>query len=762
MSSRNIVCGFFFCFFLTSQFQVAIAFENNRQGQDISASQYLENAREFYEQGQYEEAMEAVEQALKMDHSLADAYKLRAEILLQGKTEYDWTQAEQAAGKAVELQPENAQYHFTLGEALEKQLSYYEAVERFKRAVELDTAFVEACYHLGLLYRNEMYFYRGMVDVESRTQLYDENILNYLQEYSPGREILPRESFLVNGRMQEAPEQPLYRVIDYVRIIRQMQSMDFIHQISFDKYADDALEKAERYLQKAFKLDPAHWQSLLLLGLLAYEADDSESLNEYAEKLELLNIDDKDVYLFLGLAYNQLHDFQKAKLAFRQGLEYLSPEEKFIFESPQYLLPARGPDAQENEEIVEQASAMDNYMFWKARDPFYLTEDNERRLDHFARCAYVHFRFSFPWREIEGLKTDCGKVYIRYGEPLKVAREYPDLFSHHYYEIWYYTDRTFCFDDPWGDGRVGYQVSKFDFVDMIEAAQVEFEQTPEEYDYAPEGEIFDIPCQIASFRGSRNKTELEILYGIPITQNDMMKTAELYLASYNTGLFFFDQQWNDVLKETSIKRYSSVELVDSSQTDLMTDAVELRIEPGTYHFSLELENEFSKNKGVFRDTLEVDSYEGDELMLSDILLAMDIQPLQEPPQSRYDLEIFANPTSVYDLGKELHLYYEIYNLSSIDGNTKYSVSTEVSSVTLPKKGLDWVYSGIKDILGLNPREIVITTYYEYGGISDTELHRSILDVKRLGSGDFVLSILVKDLHTGQETNKHVGFRIREP
>ena len=118
--SRIIVNVFFFCFLVLVRFMVAFAAEYTQPEQANTALDYLQIARERHEQGEPHQALEALKQALKLDRDLADAYNLRAEILIHGNRQYDWIQAEESAKKAIDLQPRNAQYHFTLGKVLEK------------------------------------------------------------------------------------------------------------------------------------------------------------------------------------------------------------------------------------------------------------------------------------------------------------------------------------------------------------------------------------------------------------------------------------------------------------------------------------------------------------------------------------------------------------------------------------------------------------------------------------------------------------------
>ncbi len=89
--------------------------------------------------------------------------------------------------------------------------------------------------------------------------------------------------------------------------------------------------------------------------------------------------------------------------------------------------------------------------FWKRRDPFPETPENEYLIEFFDRVRYANHHFS----SIEqGWKTDRGRIYIRRGPPDQVERR-PMSPSGPAYEIWSYFEKnlTFVFVDRMGFGE---------------------------------------------------------------------------------------------------------------------------------------------------------------------------------------------------------------------------------------------------------------------------------------------------------------------
>lgn len=58
--------------------------------------------------------------------------------------------------------------------------------------------------------------------------------------------------------------------------------------------------------------------------------------------------------------------------------------------------------------------------FWARRDPDPSTPENEFKNAFYGRYYYVQERFSTPFRE--GVDTDMGRIYLKYGEPDEVLR----------------------------------------------------------------------------------------------------------------------------------------------------------------------------------------------------------------------------------------------------------------------------------------------------------------------------------------------------
>lgn len=88
--------------------------------------------------------------------------------------------------------------------------------------------------------------------------------------------------------------------------------------------------------------------------------------------------------------------------------------------------------------------------FWKMRDPDPGTEENEFMTEHFNRLAYCEQEIS------GGIDSDMGRIYIAYGQPLEIEREFSRLDFTKPVEIWTYAIEgriEFVFVDRARDGE---------------------------------------------------------------------------------------------------------------------------------------------------------------------------------------------------------------------------------------------------------------------------------------------------------------------
>ncbi len=88
--------------------------------------------------------------------------------------------------------------------------------------------------------------------------------------------------------------------------------------------------------------------------------------------------------------------------------------------------------------------------FWQSKDPNPETAENEFMQEHFKRMSYAEASFT------GGIDSDMGRIYIQYGAPVEIKRQFSTTEFNKPVQIWYYAIQgttEFIFVDRSGDGR---------------------------------------------------------------------------------------------------------------------------------------------------------------------------------------------------------------------------------------------------------------------------------------------------------------------
>ena len=486
----------------------------------------------------------------------------------------------------------------------------------------------------------------------------------------------------------------------------------------FGKYAQEAKQEAIQVLRKSIQLDGTNQQPYYLLGILYFEDEDWNALQTLMQDLYAQYPDDKNALLFCGLAAYQIGEFNDSYDYYQRALDLMSVEERELLESIDLLVLKEDPASRDTMQTIDDL--LKREMFWKSQDPLYLSDFNERKMEHFGRLAYSNLRFRRFSDNVEGWQTDMGKTYIKFGRYRSrktfFFRKGKDGFNAFYEmrETWFY--ETFKIEycgnggDRWGfcGGYGGGGVSfippnnnlfdywrkapdnafrrrTFSFPSTLqEASHHTFRKTAQRFVDPYLNRKYTLPYQVAAFEG-RDSVRIELSYMIP--KDRLEADTETGEVSFWDGVFLFDEHWNDVYnyrKSVSFKRKSeSSTLLSQKPTqsaaakhrnDHLLVSRMLFIPQGSYRFSVELMDQTSGAIGIARDENQY-VYDDETFHLSDLLVGSDIQAKKALPESRDDLLITPNPVRTFSQSEPVFIYLELYDLQRDDfGNTQYEIS----------------------------------------------------------------------------------------
>jgi len=541
----------------------------------------------------------------------------------------------------------------------------------------------------------------------------------------------------------------------------------------FSTYEEMEYVNAVNAFSEVLEIDPDNKVALHNLSILALDAKMIDKFIDYQKMILENKPDDKDAHLFLGYGYHKQSKDELALMEYKKAESLMQSDERAVFESIEYIVPSDEIKGFKNLASAEKSEF--ERIFWKQKDPLFLSEYNERLLEHYSRVAYANLKFGIEAKNIPGWKTDRGKIYIRYGPPNRAVRmraeyeekrfqdtetmEIPDLGPT---EVWYYDGFSLAFADQnaTGDFRLGAN-TRFPGVNFPEIAKETYKEKPEIYEPQFPGKIFNFDYYTASFRGDNGKSLVEVYYALPVNDLNLQKEKDYKTTTFREGIFFFDDKWNEVNKSIIRRKTLLSQEIDPKWNFYLIGQNQLEIEPGEYNFAIEFQEESVKNTGGYRQKLKVDSYPFGELKMSDIVLASSIDTLIE--DSRYPqhgLRIIPNPIKIFHKEQLMHIYFEIYNLminpeQKTDFKVEYKISTELETKPLISR----IFSNIGKLVGMTEGKQDITASYEYEGSNPTEEINLSIDMSATKVGVYTLTITITDLNSNKKVSKDTKLGI---
>lgn len=245
---------------------------------------------------------------------------------------------------------------------------------------------------------------------------------------------------------------------------------------------------------------------------------------------------------------------------------------------------------------------------------------------------------------------------------------------------------------------------------------------------------------LADFRGEQGETRLEIYYGLPVSEQSETTRFE-------RGLALFDTTWTPVFQK--VEPFFNI----SDHTDKIVDRLIVNIPPGRYYLGVQVHDTAGNKLGTQRQAIDVESYAGDGLMLSDIELANRIGE-----QKADSLNIIPQPSKSFSAGQPIAIYYEIYGLKKDTfGQTRYQMHYRIAPAQGQAPAVR-VLQSVGKLLGI-VSEKEFTVSYEQVGETESELSYLEIDVTDSAQGMYELEVKISDLNANVQVAKSTTFKI---
>ncbi len=536
--------------------------------------------------------------------------------------------------------------------------------------------------------------------------------------------------------------------------------------LSLDEFAIDDLILAEEYFNKAIELDSLRTDSYLHLSYLYQEIDRPGLGIPLLKKIIQLEPENKNAHLFLGYLYYKTADFDSCQSSYSEAMELMSEQEREEFKvntALQFF----------DEELIAE-NKVDSILekFWNSKDPLYLTEYNERLLEHYSRVAYSNLKFSVEDQDVTGWNSDRGEILIRYGEPLKRVRFRPYINAGGRTalmlktDLWIYKDKEFGFtDDYWtGDYRFsipnysGRHFSQYNY-DTYTYTEYLRRTKPEDYEPVYKGPVFSLPYNIVQLKDIDNPasklTQVYLNYAVDISGRFEFRNR--YKLKHESGLFFFDLDVNRISEKrdqyTYLEKNRLLELDSKEKFWLNTLTISAYPDTGTIAFEVIRDNDDAVSSNHFN--YRIKDFNHVDLTLSDIIFATNVSKSPDEPGSirRRNIQIQPNPTNTFTEQNNLFIYYEIYNLKQeADNETNFK---QTITITKLEDGnfVDDIFTSIFNLFnpGGSDDELTLETNYQ-SFEKNTQVYLQV-DMSNYDPGEYRVSVSVEDDISGEEATE---------
>lgn len=281
---------------------------------------------------------------------------------------------------------------------------------------------------------------------------------------------------------------------------------------------------------------------------------------------------------------------------------------------------------------------------------------------------------------------------------------------------------------------------------------VKTETTEYKYDKKP----LEFPFDFLTFKGKNGKTSVELYYGIEGKKVELETGKQGNTMNLSRFVGIYDWNWNECLRINKDDRIPVNLTPEQWKNSSATDMEQFEVSPGIYNYEFHLQDNVSDKLGVYKDSLAVDDYWRDNLMLSDVILSTPIDTANKNlPFKKGNLSYDPRMFSDFKKDAVIGIYSELYNLNfDSKNNTHYEVTLTFQPFGTDKESGKNIATRFTQRL-FGKREEIISSTYKYSGSSRDEVLYFNLKPESEKSGKFELIISVRDLNSNKQVSKKV-------
>ena len=744
-------------------------------------------------------SIKAFEQALKVNWNFAPAHYQIAKLYINMNTPLTRQSARKALDEAMRLDPDNQDYQLTLGELLSRQGFWWHAVRHYEKLLEAEPENAEAAYWAGYFAVQD---YLSYIDNDHWNHLAERDLDRAKTHFRRGIDADPgfRGTYNLLGLLHVETGHPEAMILLFKRLLegapedkdallycglgyQMLGEMDVAH--NYYRRALERMTGEERSMMDAVEMVASEEDRIRMAQAIVYHDTDVDVWTPAArdrfwrshDPLFLTAFNEREMEHYGRVAYANLRFARPFK-----GIEgwQTDPGKAFIKFGPHLkrristntnkYSPARWDNVWRYEDFSISFQGSDGLGGWRFAPGTAARGESARELTELVRVVEE----DGSMYNVTRLRNELGDFYSGNGRRKKM----------------------------WGPTRP--------------PARHVFRDTPQRYIDPYRDMKYQMPRQVVAFQ-ERDSIRVEFAYAIPKTRVRLSEPNGFL--DLEDGVFLFDERWDEVYskKMDVATRWPDFDQVaetvrDSIRHNHVVSFRTLRVAPTPHRLVVEVRDRGTGSIGTFREFREF--WTADSLLtMSDLLLASGIQPKTPFPEGREDLRVTPNPLHTYGRSEPVFIYLELYNLKKDRfGRTKYRISYRLTrpdreeihperfaaldapgagatveiqtiveepiieseedlwrdetdaSVSYRVKYILPERNKISEEIENTPRtnegtETTVTARYQGNQTDDFTFLQ--IDATNAPAGFHKLIVTVKDLYTGQITERHVVFRVVE-
>lgn len=475
------------------------------------------------------------------------------------------------------------------------------------------------------------------------------------------------------------------------------------------------------------------WTAALTLALV--DADTNAVLAA-ARGARAARPDRPEAALYAGLAQHLAGDDAASAASFAEAFDALGPESRARYESPEALLT---PDEQAAFSTAPDSVAA---AYWDAHDPRRLTGANERRTEHAARVVEADLLFGRSLADLfrplpeppRGAETAQGRLWVRYGRPARTTRFSPNddgvqAYGDTRFAVWDYDGFRFVFDDPDRDGAYRTYSPPASAFQSVRAADDDYvlqdrrmqREAPSQTAVVPD---VDVPLLATRFRRADGTTEVVVAYGLPVTSGTDRLAAGVF--SLRGGRV--------VASETARIDRLPLALAGGGPAVWPLAATVPLADAGA-----SVRAEVGAGTAWGGATVALDALPATGFGVSDLLLAVALDPDGGGPVVRGGTGLTPAPRAVFQAGDPVYVAVEAYALALVAGRTDVDVEAALTPLDA-RRGLGRLFG--------RRRAGGVSVAFRTQGEASTETFAFAVETAGQRAGRYTLALTITDRATG--------------